>query len=89
MTIPLRDYWHLLARYLQPQRGRVGLLALLLVLILVAQLVNPQLVRLFIDAAGSTRPLAVLWQAAAVFITIAIIEQALLIAATYLSERVG
>ena len=88
-TIPVRDYWGLLARYLRPQRGRVGLLALLMVLILVAQLVSPQLVRLFIDAAEGERPLTLLWRVAAVFITIAIVEQLLLVVATYVSEQVG
>ena len=89
MKIPIRDYWGLLARYLQPQLRRVGLLGLLLLLILVAQLVSPQLVRLFIDAAEGERPLPILLQAAAVFITIAIVEQILLIIATYVSEQVG
>jgi ABC-type multidrug transport system fused ATPase/permease subunit len=62
------------------------LLGLLLVAILTAQLINPQVVRRFIDAAQTGN---VLWGATAVFITIAFIEQALLIAATYISERVG
>ncbi|MCB8945792.1 MAG: ABC transporter ATP-binding protein [Ardenticatenaceae bacterium] len=89
MTIPVRDYWSLLARYLRPQRGRVWLLAGLLLLILAAQLVSPQVVRGFIDAAEGERPLTILWQGAAVFITIAIAEQILLIVATYVSEQVG
>lgn len=89
MTIPVQDYWHLLARYLRPQRRHVGLLSLLLLLVLGAQLVNPQIVRRFIDAAEANRPLVLLWQAAAVFIAIAVVEQLLLIAATYISEQVG
>ena len=56
MGIPIRKYWHLLASYLKDQAGRVGLLALLLVATVGLQLVKPQFLRYFIDAARSAMP---------------------------------
>lgn len=51
MRIPLRPYWALFSHYLRPQRGRVVLLAMLILSGIGLQLVNPQVLRYFIDAA--------------------------------------
>ena len=53
MTIPLRQYWLLLVRYLRPQWLRALTLAILLLAGIGLQLINPQIVRLFIDTAQS------------------------------------
>jgi ATP-binding cassette subfamily B protein len=50
-NLSLRRYWHLLVDYLRPQRGAVILLAALLLGNISLQLVNPQIVRYFLDAA--------------------------------------
>ncbi len=46
-----RGYRDLLVTYLRPQRGRVALLAMLLLGDITLQLVNPQILRFFIDTA--------------------------------------
>ena len=87
--IPVRAYARLLVDYLRPQRARVAVLAMLLVATIALQLVNPQLIRSFLDQAieGSDSsglvPLA-LW-----FMGIAVAHQALSVVATYLAENIG
>ena len=89
MNTPGHQYRDLLIRYLTPQSGSVALLALLLFGSIGLQLINPQILRAFIDATtagGRGTPLTTL---AALFIGVALAQQALSVAATYWSERVG
>src|SRR5262245_52665627 len=89
MSIPLRQYWELLAAYLRPQRGGVLALAVLLLSSIGLQLLNPQLLRAFIDGAmakGASQDLAI---TALIFIVIAILQQGVAIMATYVGENVG
>ena len=51
MNIPLRQYWDLLATYMRPQRGRVALLTVLLLVSTGLPLLNPLILRNFIDTA--------------------------------------
>ncbi|MCA9941147.1 MAG: ABC transporter ATP-binding protein [Anaerolineales bacterium] len=84
-----RVYGALLGTYLRPQRGRVALLALLLVGGIGLQLANPQLVRYFIDAAQTGAGLRQLLGAAGIFMTVAILRQIVNIIATYVGENVA
>lgn len=52
-TIPLKAYWDLLAKHIQPQRVRFVLLTVLLLSSTGLQIVNPQIVRSLIDSATS------------------------------------
>jgi ATP-binding cassette, subfamily B, bacterial len=89
MSIPLRQYLNLLRDYLAPQRARVAFLALLIAGNITLQLVNPQILRTFIDTAtlqaGSDR---LPWLAVA-FIAMALAQQALAATAKYLGQNVG
>ena len=49
MRIPLRQYWQLLVDFLRPQWQRAAWLAALLLVSIGLQLVNPQIMRDFID----------------------------------------
>ena len=49
--IPVRSYFTLLSDYLRPQRAKVVLLSVLLVGVIGLQLLNPQLIKRFIDTA--------------------------------------
>lgn len=85
----MRRYASLMLAYLAPQRRRMVALGALLLGSIGLQLVNPQVLRVFLDAAtsgGSARSLAL---AAAIFIGAALGQQALALAATYVSERVA
>ncbi len=76
MDIPLQQYWTLLSTYLRPQRRRVILLAVLLLGSSIGlQLLNPQIVRYFIDTAIGGGSLETLGAAALLFIGIAQVQQ--------------
>lgn len=89
MRLPLRQYWALCAAYLAPQRGRMLLLGVALFGAIGAQLLAPQVLRVFVDAAVSDAAAEPLLRAAAFFLGLAVLTQALNVAATYLGETVG
>jgi ATP-binding cassette, subfamily B, bacterial len=89
LKIPLQRYWDLLVTYLRPQRAKVALLAVLLLSSIFIQVVNPQIIRYFIDTAlsgGETESLSI---AALLFLVMALLTQILNVSATYVGEDVG
>jgi ATP-binding cassette subfamily B protein/ATP-binding cassette subfamily C protein len=89
MNVPLLQYRRLLLDYLRPQQARViGLGGLLLANILL-QLVNPQIVRSFLDQAMAGAAMNVLTTLAVIFIIIALVQQVVAVGATYLGENVA
>ena len=89
LSIHFRQYVDLLVRYLRPQRGLVVTVGVLLFINIGLQLVNPQIIRYFIDEAIAGSPVGQLVAAAALFTLIALIQQVVNIIATYASGRVG
>lgn len=89
MTVSLKQYWALLARHIRPQRWRFALLTLLLFGSIGLQIVNPQIVRAFIDSALAGEPLPRLMIPAIAFIGIALLHQAASVSVTYLGESVA
>lgn len=89
MNIPIMEYLSLLSRYLRPYKTKVLLLMVLLAGSVGLQLVNPQIVRYFIDAAKSGAAGIYLTEAALAFIGISLVQQVFAIASTYISQDVG
>ncbi|MBX3010732.1 MAG: ABC transporter ATP-binding protein [Caldilineaceae bacterium] len=87
--VAIDGYRALLTTYLGPQRGRVLLLALLILLTIGLQLMNPQIVRYFLDSLQSGGQVRQLLGAAALFMALTIIQQVVRLAATYVGEMVG
>lgn len=87
--IPVRQYWNLLVSYLRAQRRRVTLLAILLLGTTGLELLNPQILRYFIDAAKGNSAGSALVSAALLFIGIALVQQVVAVGTTYLSENVA
>ena len=87
--IPLGDYVRLLSSYLLPQRKRVILLAVLLMGSIAMQLINPQIIRYFIDTAQAQSDRSKLYYAAALFIGVSLVHQLITLIVTYISENVG
>ncbi len=85
--------WQMLTTYLRPQRGRVALLTVLMFSSIALQLVNPQIVRRFIDEATEQAQaggaFSVLIMLALAYIGVALLTQTVTLGATYLSEVVG
>jgi len=89
VNITLKRYWQTLVTYLQPLWPQALLLAVVLFGSIGLQLVNPQILRFFIDTATGGGPLSVLGQSALLFVGIALANQALSVLATYTSENLG
>jgi ABC-type multidrug transport system fused ATPase/permease subunit len=93
MNLPLTNYRSLLGGYLKPQQARVTLLAALLAGGIGLQLINPQVLRYFIDTAQGTASdidaQPALLGAALIFIVVGIAQRMAVLATIYLSERVG
>ncbi|HKV01408.1 MAG TPA: ABC transporter ATP-binding protein [Ktedonobacteraceae bacterium] len=89
MGLPLKKYLDLLVNYLKPQWRKTLLMVVLLLASVGLQLVNPQILRYFIDTALRGRAAALLTLAAVLFIGIALANQAVSILATYISENVA
>ena len=87
--IPVRAYFSLLTNYLKPLRPRVVLLSFVLFATIGLQLLNPQLIKQFIDGAIDGRNASALIPIAITFMLVAVAQQALAIWATYLAEDVG
>lgn len=89
MNVPLTQYIALLRDYLKPQIGRVGMLALLLFSGIALQLLNPQIIRQFIDQVQRGAPQNILLQSAAWFLLIVLIQRGMAIATTYVSQQIA
>jgi ATP-binding cassette, subfamily B, bacterial len=87
--VPLQQQRALLARYLKPQRGKVALLAALLFANIGLQLARPLIVRTFIDVALAQGPLDSLFNAGLLFLAVALVNQGVAVAETYVAEDVG
>jgi ATP-binding cassette, subfamily B, bacterial len=87
--LPITHYRSLLSAYLRPQRGRVTLLAALLFGSIALQLVNPQIVRFFIDTTQSGGSQGALVAAAVLFIAIGLTQRAVALGAMYTGENVA
>src|SRR5687768_4068969 len=82
-------YRELLIKYLKPQGRRVTVLSVLLFISIGLQLVNPQILRAFIDTLTTPGAGSSLTTMAALFISLALIQQVLSVTATYVSEQVA
>ncbi len=87
--LPLRRYANLLVTYLRPQKALVALAAVLLLGNIGLQLVSPQILRYFIDAALEGSAVSRLAVIAVVFTVAALVQQAVNVATIYTSGRVG
>ncbi|WP_024546869.1 ABC transporter ATP-binding protein [Picosynechococcus sp. NKBG15041c] len=75
--------------YLQPQKKYLLILAIALLGSIGLQVINPQIIRFFIDTALAGTSQQVLLGAAFAFIALTVVRQALAIAATYYSETIA
>jgi ATP-binding cassette subfamily B protein len=89
MKIPIKEYILLLSKYLRPYKPKVIILMMLLVVSVGLQLINPQIVRYFIDAAKGGTAGKYLTGAALAFIGISLVQQIFAVASTYISQDVG
>lgn len=89
LKLPLREYLGLLSEYLLPQWRSMAALGALLLSGIAMQLVNPQLIRYFIDTAQAGNAGSKLLTAALVFIGLSLFTQVVRVIAAYIGENVG
>jgi ATP-binding cassette subfamily B protein len=89
MLFSTRTHWALLTTYLGPQRRRVALLAVLLLGSIGLQLLNPQIIRFFIDRAQAGAAERGLLLAAGIFIAAGLLQRAVAFGGVYVGENVG
>jgi len=89
LKIPFQQYWDLLAKYIRPQKRRFILLAVMLLSSIVLTLVNPQIMRFFIDTTQTSTEHRALLVAALAFIGVSLIQQVVGVSATYVGENVA
>ena len=89
MTIPLSKYREMLVMYLSPHKRQMGVLAVLLFGNIGLTLVNPQIIRHFIDTAKSGGALEVMTWAAVLYMGVALGTQVLAVVARYVSEKLA
>src|SRR5258708_24252758 len=89
MHIELKAYRKLFAKYLSPLLVQFVLLAALLFADIGLQLLNPQLVRVFIDIITSTGVQTAVLGIAVLFIVVAFVQQFVRVGITYFGEQVG
>ncbi len=85
----LRQYRDLLSRYLKPQMGQVILMAVVLLVGIAINLINPQVLRYFLDTAQAGGAPSSLYTAAVLFLAFAILQQVMSLAAQYTAALVG
>lgn len=85
----LRQYRELLSRYLKPQIRWVILMAAVLLIGIAIKLINPQVLRYFLDTAQAGEARRSLTMAAGLFLTFAILQEGLSLATHYTAALVG
>lgn len=88
-TTSLGMYKEMLVRYVLPHKKMLARLAVLLLLSIGLQLINPQIIRYFIDTAQGEGSLTALYYAAGFFIGFSLLQQGVSVAAAYFSENLG
>ncbi len=89
MRIPLQRYLALLWIYMRPQWRAVLLLSIALLAGIGLQLLNPQILRFFIDTSIGGGAISSLISAGVLFIVVSLLNQGISVATTYLSTNVA
>lgn len=90
MNISLKQYSDLLLTYLRPQRKRAIILGVVILLSIGLQILVPQILRFFIDAAEDTsKPMTTLTMLAVAFLAVSVMNQFLSILSTWQGAYVG
>jgi ATP-binding cassette subfamily B protein len=89
LNITFNEYARFLTRYLRPRLRLVLLLAVTLFVSIGLQLVNPQILRFFIDTARAGGATDLLTRTALLFIGIAVLQQLIGVLVVYVTENLG
>lgn len=85
----IKNYTGLLTKYLKNCKLQLLFLSLIMGASIIIQLLNPQIVRYFIDGIEKQKPMDTLFIAAVLFILSALIQQVLAVGSTFFSQNIG
>jgi ATP-binding cassette subfamily B protein len=85
----LKEYWNLQKTYMGPFRFKIIFLGFLLVVNMLLQIINPQIIRYYIDSVTTAVNPDVFTNAALLYIGIAIVQQAVFVLSVYVSQDVA
>lgn len=86
---PLHRQRVLLGKYFAPQRGRIALLAALILADIGLRLLNPQIVRAFLDTAQAGGPLSALTTAGLLYLLVGLLGRGISLGSTYAGLNLG
>ena len=86
---PLAGHRQLLGAYFAPQRGRIALVAALVLADIALRLLNPQIIRVFIDTAQAGGPLSVLTSAGILYLLVGLLGRAVNLGGAYAGLSLG
>ncbi len=89
MGVPLVKYFSLLRTYLKPYKTQTILLSITMVTSIVISIVNPQIIKFYIDSIKGKTEIQTLQQAAILYIGLAVVQQTIGIASVFLSQKVS
>jgi ATP-binding cassette, subfamily B, bacterial len=89
MSVQFGPYWRSLKTYLKPQQGRVVLLVVLLFASIGLQLINPQIIRAFIDATQAGSQLSALLLVAGAFIVLSVVQRVVAFFSAWVATATG
>ncbi|HET8845830.1 MAG TPA: ABC transporter ATP-binding protein [Ktedonobacteraceae bacterium] len=89
MNLPVRRYFTLLLTYLKPQWLKTLLMVFCLLAKIAFQLINPQIIRYFLDTTSNRGPVTALMTAGGLYILTALLNQAISMASAYYSQYVA
>jgi ATP-binding cassette, subfamily B, bacterial len=89
MPVSIQSPWTLLLTYLRPYKARVTLLIFLLLATIGLQLIGPQLLRRFLDAALAGEAMGLLVITAVIFFIVTVSQKILNLLTVYWSEDLG
>lgn len=87
--IPISGYWNILSRYVLDKKWQFWLLAFLMISSISMQVFNPQIMRSFIDNAMAGKPTFTLMLSALLFMSVALVQQAVAVATGFIGENVA
>lgn len=89
MSVSFAAQRRLLGAYFAPQRGRIALVAVLVLADIGLRLVNPQIVRMFLDTAQAGGPLSVLTTAGILYLLVGLLGRGVGLASAYAGLSLG
>src|SRR2546423_10064719 len=89
MSLPLKQYRDLLFKYLKPHWFLALLLLVLLLINMGLALVNPQIIRIFIDTISAGGAMSTLISTALLFLVVALVKQGVAVGEGYVAENLS